>query len=41
MRGLVKVIVVRHMLGQLEKLFDESQRENIFHTSLLMTNYVH
>ena len=34
-------LVVRCMIGQLLKPFDESQRENNFHTNaLLMINYV-
>jgi len=30
------LLVVRRMLGQLQKPFDESQRENIFHTRFLI-----
>jgi len=30
------LLVVRHMLGQVLKPFDESQRENIFHTRCLI-----
>jgi len=30
--------VIRHMLGQIEKPCDESQRENIFYTRCLINN---
>jgi len=32
------LLVVRRMLGQVLKTFDESQRENIFHTRCLISN---
>jgi len=32
------LLVVRRMLGQVLKLFDESQRENIFHTRCLISD---
>ena len=32
------LLVVRHMLGQVQKPLDESQRENIFHTRCLINN---
>jgi len=32
------LLVVRRMLGQVLKHFDESQRENIFHTRYLINN---
>jgi len=32
------LLVVRQMLGQVLKPFDESQRENIFHTRCLINN---
>jgi len=32
------LLVVRHMLGQLQKPFDESQGENIFHTRCLIND---
>jgi len=32
------LLVVRRMLGQLQNLFDESQRENIFHTRCLIND---
>jgi len=32
------LLVVRRMLGQVQKPFDESQRENIFHTKCLIND---
>jgi len=32
------LLVIRRMLGQIQKPFDESQRENIFHTRCLIKN---
>ena len=32
------LLVIRCMLGQIQKPFDESQRENIFHTRCLINN---
>jgi len=34
------LLVVRHLLGQVLKPFDESQRENIFHTRCLINNNI-
>jgi len=32
------LLVVRRMLGTIKKTFDETQRENIFHTNYLVNN---
>ena len=32
------LLVVRRILGQLQKPFDESRRENIFHTLCIINN---